>query len=193
MWKKQIKKGFQKILRAFDCSGLLMFFLIEKGIYESDMNANSLMYKCNRIGKSQLMRGDWVFRVDGNGRAYHIGVIVDEELHVIEAKGRDDGVVKRTLNASGSSYWNAFGRPDVFKNEILAQKAIVAPKFTFKRLLKKKAIMMRGDDVKQLQTLLKAAGFTPGSIDGVFGKYTLAAVKDFQQAKGLTVDGIAGA
>jgi peptidoglycan hydrolase-like protein with peptidoglycan-binding domain len=50
-----------------------------------------------------------------------------------------------------------------------------------------------GDLVYVLQGLLYAAGFDPGDLDGAFGSNTLAAVKKFQAAKSLTVDGDAGA
>lgn len=50
----------------------------------------------------------------------------------------------------------------------------------------------RGDDVKKIQTRLKQWGFYKGSVDGIFGSGTLAAVKAFQKNSGLTVDGIVG-
>lgn len=46
--------------------------------------------------------------------------------------------------------------------------------------------------VRALQERLQAAGFDPGPIDGLDGPQTQAAVRAFQQANGLTVDGIAG-
>ena len=49
-----------------------------------------------------------------------------------------------------------------------------------------------GDDVKSLQTRLKALGYYTGSIDGKYGSGTVAAVKAFQKAAGLQQDGIAG-
>jgi spore germination protein YaaH len=49
-----------------------------------------------------------------------------------------------------------------------------------------------GPEVKELQQSLRAAGFDPGPIDGVFGPRTAAAVRSFQQSRGLKVDGIAG-
>ena len=49
-----------------------------------------------------------------------------------------------------------------------------------------------GDDVKSLQTRLKAQGYYTGSIDGKYGSGTVAAVKAFQKAAGLKQDGIAG-
>lgn len=51
---------------------------------------------------------------------------------------------------------------------------------------------MRGEDVNWLQEQLKAHGYEPGSIDGIFGRNTEKAVITFQTAKGLKVDGIAG-
>lgn len=50
----------------------------------------------------------------------------------------------------------------------------------------------RGDEVKQIQTKLKRWGYYSGSVDGIYGSQTLAAVKKFQSKNGLTVDGIAG-
>lgn len=50
----------------------------------------------------------------------------------------------------------------------------------------------RGDEVRQLQENLNKLGFNCGAADGIFGPKTEAAVKAFQQAHGLTVDGIAG-
>lgn len=51
-------------------------------------------------------------------------------------------------------------------------------------------IGMRGDNVRMLQKLLSEKGFNVGEIDGIFGKMTLIAVKDFQSSSGLTVDGV---
>jgi peptidoglycan DL-endopeptidase CwlO len=48
-----------------------------------------------------------------------------------------------------------------------------------------------GTDVKTLQTLLRQNGF-PVTVDGKYGANTIAAVKKFQAAAKLKVDGIAG-
>jgi peptidoglycan hydrolase-like protein with peptidoglycan-binding domain len=47
----------------------------------------------------------------------------------------------------------------------------------------------RGWDVAALQFMLRRRGFAPGSVDGAFGVGTLHAVKRFQAAAGLGVDG----
>jgi hypothetical protein len=50
----------------------------------------------------------------------------------------------------------------------------------------------KGKDVVNLQERLNKLGFPCGPADGDFGKRTLEAVKAFQAAKGLTVDGVVG-
>ncbi len=50
----------------------------------------------------------------------------------------------------------------------------------------------RSSDVKTLQEMLNAKGFNAGSVDGIFGKNTRAAVIAFQKANGLAADGIVG-
>lgn len=50
-----------------------------------------------------------------------------------------------------------------------------------------------GGDVSTLQQKLSEAGYYSGSIDGNYGPDTEAAVRAYQEAHGLTVDGVAGA
>ena len=187
-YRRAVAAGMEKLCKAFDCSGLGMYWLIREGLCTYDMTANGMMGKCTLIQVSHLKKGDWVFRVyksgANKGRAYHIGYVVDDDLNVVHAKGRAYGVVKEKFSAT---YWNAYGRPSYFKNEIdtAAERAEHA---AFNRTLKKG---MKGDDVRELQKLLNAAGDNL-VVDGDFGKKTLAAVKDFQKRKSLKVDGIVG-
>jgi uncharacterized protein (TIGR02594 family) len=46
--------------------------------------------------------------------------------------------------------------------------------------------------VREIQQALKDKGFDPGGIDGVWGRKTIAAVKQFQSEQGLNIDGIVG-
>lgn len=69
---------------------------------------------------------------------------------------------------------------------------VTAPKDT-----KKFATLRRGDKgeaVKTMQRMLIKCGYSCGSsgADGIFGANTLAALKAFQKAAGLTVDGLYG-
>ena len=50
----------------------------------------------------------------------------------------------------------------------------------------------RGSAVTTIQTKLKNWGYYSGSVDGIFGSKTKAAVLAFQKANGLGVDGIVG-
>lgn len=190
--KKREKQGCKNI-KAYDCSGLVTKAMEEAGIESKgfDCIAHAL-YRTysDKINRSELKPGDLVFRMDSSGRCYHVGVVVDFELHVIEAQGRAYGVVKRDINASGKSYWNACGRPKKLRAEIEKNKKQVV----FKRLLKEKLIRMRGEDVKLLQTTLINKGYSCGDCgaDGVFGSNTDRAVRRFQADSKLEVDGIAG-
>lgn len=60
--------------------------------------------------------------------------------------------------------------------------------FTFPTL----RVGSRGNLVKYLQFKLKILGYSVGSVDGIFGQNTASAVRAFQQANGLTPDGIVG-
>jgi uncharacterized protein (TIGR02594 family) len=46
--------------------------------------------------------------------------------------------------------------------------------------------------VRDIQTALNNKGFNPGEIDGIWGRNTIKAVRAFQRATGLTVDGVIG-
>ncbi len=67
---------------------------------------------------------------------------------------------------------------------------IAFPKFNEVEALSKYG--SRGNEVKQIQEKLKRWGYYNGSVDGIYGSKTLAAVKAFQKKNNLTVDGIAG-
>ena len=49
-----------------------------------------------------------------------------------------------------------------------------------------------GEAVRTIQTKLQRWGYYDGEVDGVYGSSTAEAVKWFQQANGLTADGVAG-
>lgn len=49
-----------------------------------------------------------------------------------------------------------------------------------------------GDTVRKIQQRLSSWGYYSGSVDGIYGSRTEAAVRRFQRTNGLTADGIAG-
>ena len=50
-----------------------------------------------------------------------------------------------------------------------------------------------GNEVRNIQSRLRAWGYYSGEVDGVYGTQTMNAVKQFQRKNGLAADGIAGA
>ncbi len=115
LWKKRIAQGMENIA-AYDCSGLIMRFLIDEGLYKSDMSSRGLYSAAEKLSRrTELMPGDLVFRHNGE-RIHHVGVFVGNGM-AIESKGRDDGVVLRLMDASGKSYWNRYGRLSVITDD----------------------------------------------------------------------------
>ena len=188
-------------IRMFDCSGLIVYFFQNlNGILHSDINAHGLKGMSSKLTQAQLRPGDFVFRLytsgSEKGRAYHVGVVVDEAKNVIECKGRDDGVVKRPLNAV-AGYWNYYGRPSFLKAEIEGGAPVPTPapaNLEVSRLMKRTSPIMKGEDVRAAQRALIAHGYSCGNsgADGQFGEGTEKAVRRFQDANGLTSDGIVG-
>jgi N-acetylmuramoyl-L-alanine amidase len=54
------------------------------------------------------------------------------------------------------------------------------------------APLMRGDDIAALQARLTEMGFHCGRVDGIYGRMTESAVKEFQKSVGAVVDGKCG-
>lgn len=173
-------------LYAFDCSGLICGFLMAKGL-SGRVNSRTMYAKSARIHRDELQPGDLVFRYRDKDKSgggtykyiYHVGVYVGSDK-VIESKGRDDGVVLRGINASGPAYWNEYGRWDIIsgdaKNDEPEQEIPATP-----RKIELTNPMMRGDDIKALQTALNALGYDAGDADGIAGKNTIAAIQRFAQ------------
>ena len=167
-----MNKAVKNPLYAFDCSGLIMKFLMERGYAKSDMSSRGLYSACEKIDRADLEAGDLVFRHNGE-RIHHVGVYVGDGM-VIEAKGRDDGVVMRLIDASGTSYWNRYGRLAAINDEPVPDNGPVVIGLTDP--------YMRGEKVRALQIALNALGYDCGEADGIAGKKTLAGIAAFVEA-----------
>ena len=104
-WKLQCEQGYHDVMSAFDCSGLGVYWLLKNDVLGTDRTANGLYRMCEVTDKPK--RGYWVFRLNDEGRATHIGYCVSDS-EVIHAKGRVEGVVKEKYS---SSYWHKIGIP----------------------------------------------------------------------------------
>ena len=149
--------------------------------------------KNGQIIKRGYKPGDIVFfDWDKSGDADHVGIIErvsGNTIYTIEGNtsvGNDSNggeVMRRTRSVNSSSYNITVARP---KYE--AETEEIKVNITLTQL----SNGGKGEQVKTLQRLLNALGYSCGKADGDFGKNTLAAVKKFQSAKKLTADGIVG-
>lgn len=121
--------------------------------------------------------GDQVFFTNGS-RICHTGLVVaitSNTITTVEGNtsgastvvANGGGVCKKTYAISYSRI-AGYGRPNYAKYS--------TPDFS----------------VSELQTNLNTLGYDCGAVDGVFGSKTENAVKAFQKANGLTVDGVVG-
>lgn len=77
------------------------------------------------------------------------------------------------------------GASETVENNTQTEKSIAVPSRAATTLTKGS----NGSKVKTLQVRLDLQGYDPGPIDGIFGARTAAAVKSFQENKGLKADG----
>lgn len=103
----QMEKQGVRNIEFFDCSGLGVSFLLEKGAISCDMTANGLYQKCKKIEKEDSRAGDMVFLVNSSGKATHIGYLVNRTT-VVHAFNQSKGVIKENVDKRA---WK-FGRPN---------------------------------------------------------------------------------
>lgn len=87
-------------------------------------------------------------------------------------------------------YWAIGRHAPVAGSALMAQTRSPEPEAALTRPTLKSG--SRGVEVTELQATLKLLGFYNGTVDGVYGQGTIAAVSLFQQAAGLTADGVVG-
>jgi len=163
-------------IRGEDCSGLGVRYLLEKGIIKSDMTANSLykLTESNKVAIKDVRAGDFVF-CGSDDRKWHIGYVISKD-YVVESKNHDVGVVQSKISETqkSSKPWKYATRPTWYSDAPEPEKPVLT------RELYLTDPYMRGDDVKDCQNLLVDKGYNPGICDGIYGKKTMEAVKDFQ-------------
>jgi len=104
--------------RFFDCSGLGVYYFMQKGYLTSDTTADGLYKLCKEHPVfADLKPGDMVFKSKTSaGKFGHVGYcsgyLANGEPEITEARGRAYGVVSRPFNVGE---WTATGRPEWWK------------------------------------------------------------------------------
>lgn len=193
---KRLMKGYTvRELCAFDCSGLIMKYLIDHGIFKYDMTADGIYNSVpDKIAVKDVQAGDFVvygsYKIDKKtGKkvwsADHIGSVIND-TEVVEARGSAYGVVKTKI---ADRPWERAVRPNWWDD--------IAPKpekyvLTRELYYENKKPLMHGDDVKHVQERLNELKYACGTADGIFGRKTDLAVKTFQFDNDLKQDGVVG-
>ena len=170
---------------AFDCRGFTHWCLlkgaginISGGGATSQYNTAANWYSRGSIGQMP----DCVCCVfqQINGRTMqHTGLHVGggEIIHC------SHGVQSGRVTDKGWTHWAI--PAGLYTEDELRQIGVI----TVRQTLRKGA---RCAEVKVCQELLTAQGYSPGTVDGVYGTQTIAAVTAYQRDHGLTADGICG-
>jgi cell wall-associated NlpC family hydrolase len=122
-------------------------------------------------------RGALLFRIDEGPGNDHVAISLGDGK-TIEARGEAYGV--NVFAAAGRDWTHAGGVPGL------------TPGGTVKHGEEDLELDDLGEKVRWLQRRLQLHGFDPGPADGMFGPRTEAAIRAFQAAHGLEVDGVAG-
>lgn len=192
--------------QAYDCAQLTRY-ACKAGGQELVSGANSQWRKTAWDQKGTIdtlpdVPGVILYHINTSGNMTHTGVYIGGG-YAVEARAAKYGVVKTVVKNRSWTHWAAL--PGVLTGETAEppkeepEAATPADEPETNVTADSGVIDMktlrngsRGTQVKVLQFILDEIGYDPGSADGIFGKKTLAAVKAFQKAKGLSVDGIVG-
>ena len=190
--------------QAYDCAQLTRY-ACKAAEQELVSGANSQWKKTNWDKKGTIdtlpdVPGVILSHDNGKGTKTHTGVYIGDG-YAVEARAAKYGVVKTLVKDRSWTHWAAL--PGVLTGEEITlapsepetkQEATAQAEPSASGVIDMKTLRngSKGTQVKVLQFLLNEFGYDCGEADGIFGKKTTAAVKEYQKAKGLTVDGICG-
>ena len=131
-------------------------------------------------------------------KAGHAGYYIGSGF-AIEWKGFAYGCVKTAIEGRGWTHWYQlpfldYGDDRQIHNSFVSVQKEQSLSEYGTRLLRYPSgkNMMRGNDVLAVQERLIEMGYDPGATDGIYGLKTMAAVMEFQESRGIKVDGIVG-
>lgn len=179
---------------AYDCAQLTRWCMNAIGVsLVSGANSQWKQTNWEEKGSIDSLPRDklcLLYREDADGKKHHTGVYLGDGW-IVHAKGHDYGVVKEKLGSPRFTHW---GIPEGLYSEIKHTNG--GTQMSNQPVLRRGS---SGDAVKDLQARLLALGADLGAfgekgdgIDGKFGAATERAVRAFQAAHGLAVDGVVG-
>ncbi len=206
-------RAYQKWLdhRVMDCNSLAEVYYKEQTGKSIDTKARSNYAswcslkddsaKDGKLAGMPQMPGVALFSGPNAAGITHVGFLFEKygpgdlDWFVLEARGKDYGLVITTLKSRPWEWWGVmdkyfeydlgeYDKPGAVPSDAPAEldvSAITPPVRPATRLLRLEDPMMKGEDVRALQVALKARGFDPGTIDGIFGIKTAAAVIAFRK------------
>ena len=188
-------------VRVWDCNGLAEgIYQIHTGVSINAYARTNYATWCGVKGSgiipaNRRVPGAAVFWGSSAGAIHHVAYLYkpvveghpEGDWYLIEARGVMYGVVRTTLMSRRPNYWGIMDRYFDYG----ATEGSVEPLHLGARTLRNGD---EGDDVKELQAALIELGFNLGrwGADGDFGDCTEMAVKAFQMAESLAVDGVVG-
>jgi N-acetylmuramoyl-L-alanine amidase len=152
------------------------------GFWERDARSLGRIVSLEQAARTP---GAAVLRIPQPGAIGHI-VVSDGKGGTVEAHSSQRGVIESTLSQRRWDMGVLVSGIEYKSNEDVD---IAPPAQAIFRLTDP---MMQGTKVREIQQSLKAAGFHPGKIDGIFGPMTHAAVVAFQVSRRLVPDGEVG-
>ena len=153
------------------------------GAWARDADAS---HRSISIGQARAVAGAVLIRRPGAGGIGHVAISQGDGT-TVEAHSSARGVTNDKVDGRR---WDAAMLIPMIRYPDELPISIYSPPQAL--VLRLKFPPMQGALIKKLQKTLKAKGFEPGDLDGVFGPHTEAAVRGFQLQSGLVSDGEAG-
>ena len=191
--------------QAYDCAQLTRYSCKAAG-QELVSGANSQWKNTAWDQKGAIktlpdVPGVLLYYMNSKGNMTHTGIYIGGG-YAVEARAAAYGVVKTAVKDRNWTHWAALPgvlTGDAVQTPAQQEQTKQEPSKAVSTASSSEVITMRtlrnnskGTQVKVLQWLLNQGGYDAGEVDGIFGKKTIAAVKVFQTAKGLAVDGVVG-
>ena len=171
---------------GYDCSGFAYNVLRDSGYKVARTTAQGFSSLGTAIAYSNAIAGDLLFFGKSKSSINHIAIYAGDGK-MYESIGGSSNT--KSNPGKGVTLSNVSRRSDLILVKRIAEVTSSSSSTTSSTT---RTYLMKGDKgdaVKELQNNLNTLGYSCGSADGIFGDATDKAVRAFQSAYGLTVDG----